>query len=204
MTIAFSIYILLAGYLYYRDKNFYKRATQYLEQSMPVPAGAVAGIVFAFALLLPVIEAERLIRRVLGIEKKPTENADEIKQIAEEICPERVHDLSDASIELNRQDVEPFLRLIPELFDSGLTETWIQRIMDDVRGLEVGEDNRHTFYAMRAGGRIPLITELQRIRKDCFVVLFWAPESVAAAIDAKMAEFCTETEAGNRPKPSKK
>lgn len=193
MTIAFSIYILLAWYLYYRDKNFYKRVTQYLEQSMPMPAGAVAGIVFVFALALPVIEAERIIRRLPGVKKDPPENETELKQIAEEICPEGVYDLSDASIELDRPDVEPFIRQIPSIFEAGLTEIWIQRIMDDVRDLEVGEDNRHTFYAMREGKRILLVTEVQRIKKDGFVVLFWAPESVAAAIGAKMEDFCADT-----------
>ena len=193
MSLAVSIYLLLAWYLYYRDRHINKNIIKYLESAFPVPSSAMTAVVFGYALLLPVITAERLIVRALGIKKAPPENEAELNQILEEICPEEVHNLDDASIELETQDIETFIRQIPPLFDSGLNDMWIRRIIDDVRTLEVGDDNRHVFYPMWQGKRATLVTEIKREKKEVFVLLFWALPDVTKAIDAKMDEFCEQS-----------
>ena len=190
ISLAISIYLLVAGYLYYRDRHINKNIIKYLKSACPVPPSAMNAVLLGYALLLPVITAERLLVRALGIKKAPSENEAELNQILEEIYPEEIHDLDDVSIELEGQDVEPFIRQIPPVFDSGLTEIWIRRIMDDVRTLAVGDDNRHIFYPMWQGKRVTLVTEIKREKKDLFVLLFWALPDVAKSLDTKMDEFC--------------
>lgn len=192
MSLALSIYLLLAWYLYYRDRRINKKVMKYLESAFPVPSSAMTAIVFGYALLLPVITAERLIVQALGIKKAPPENEAELNQILEEICPEEVHDLDNVSIELEKQDIEPFIRQIPLIFESGLTEIWIRRILDDIKALEVGDENSHIFYPMWQSKRVTLVTEISREKKDLFVVLFWALPDVTKTLDAKMEEFCEQ------------
>ena len=190
ISLAISIYLLIAWYLYYRDRHISKNIIRYLESAFPVPPSAITVIIFSYVLMLPVITLESLVVRVLKIKKEPPENKEELDQIMEEIYPEDVHDLADASLEITRQDIEPFIQQIPSLFDSGLSEIWIRRIMDDVQTLDVGDDNRHIFYPMWQGKRVPLVTEIKREKKDLFVLLFWAPPDVSKAIDIKMDAFC--------------
>lgn len=190
VSLGISIYLLLAWYLYYRDRRINKKVMKYVESAFPVPSGAIAGVAFGYALLMPVLALNRLVKRIFRVKEAPPENVEDLNKILEEICPEEVHDLDNVSIELEKQDIEPFIRQIPLIFESGLTEIWIRRILDDIKTLEVDDENSHIFYPMWKGKRVTLVTEISREKKELFVLLFWALPDVINVIDAKMDEFC--------------
>lgn len=194
LSLAFSVYILIAFILYYRDRSILKIILRYIQKAVPVSRGVIA---FAFLLALlgmPIVYlqswAEKIYRKLTGVKATETELSEDAARFFEEYYPERLQDLEEVSIELEREDIEEFMAALSPIFDAGLTESQLKAIIDLVDGLEPGDMDRVVFYPRYHEKRMTLVFEVTMTRQREYVLAFSAETELANAIDQQITVYC--------------
>lgn len=194
LSLLFSGYILIAFVIYYNDRSIMKNILKYMQSAVPAPKVAFVAAGFILALMLPILSLklnlEKLYKWLFSVKEETKSNSEEVEKFAREYYPETIYDLDEVSIELERDDIDEFVRLLPPLFDAGFGESRVEEIMQDLGELLVNDENRHVFYPTYQSKRVPVVVEVKRIKKNLFELAFQSEKDVADAIGNKMDVFC--------------
>lgn len=200
MTISLflSAYLVLAFYLFKRDKSLWRKILRYIQETTPASPAMLSIPLFMVFLLLPVIElhtlGNRLIKRFGSDKVNKSPLSDDHAHFIREHYPEIEYGLTGTSITLEQTDIAPFLLMLIPLFDSGFSEFEQNKIERVISRLTADEEEKMFFSVSHNGKRTPFVVEIEidEDDNDAYLFTFYANEDLAKVIDKQIDDFCKE------------
>ena len=198
VSIAFSAYILLAFWLYRKEKRFWKKVIRYIKERAAIPDSLTALVVLIAMLFFPLTLLQGTLRGLfakLGGKKQQEEPEEEdVKDFLHHYYPEVEDRLEAITIVLEPQEAGPFLSSITRLFDSGFGLGECGRVEKALAGMAEMEEEEEklTFSVEYNGVRNRLVLEILRENEEELELTFYGKKELTEALDKAMEGFLAQ------------
>lgn len=198
LSIAFSAYILLAFWLYRKERRFWKKVLRYMKERSNIPDSLAALVVLVAMLLFPlslIYGAWRSLLNKLGAKGHSSKKEEEdIKEFLHRYYPEVEDRLEAITVVLEPRDTKAFLSKITQLFDSGFGLGECKRVETVLAGMIEAEEeeDKLTFSVEYNGVRNRMVLEILRESEEELEFTFYAKKELTEALDKAVEGFLTE------------
>lgn len=194
-SLLFSGYILLAFYLYKKDKVLWGNVIRYCKETCPLPDKILAFPIFIGVLLCPLVILQCKIKallRKIGLKRQfeTKSSGEDAEYFLEKYYPELMENLKSTTIVLTQEDIHPFINKIVHLFESGFSGQEQFKIEKAIEHLT--DEEKLTFSVTNEGKRVPFIIKIEFDDKieGMYLFTFYSNDFLVEKIDRNIDEFC--------------
>ena len=190
---------MIAGTLYYKDRNMMTMLELYIRDRLPVSESMIKLSFLLMAASLPILELYNLCQRILGIKKKDKLEIDDpdMQNFIEEYYPETLENVEKATVVLDTiAEIDGFLERISKIFDKNLDPLECQRVIALARYARKDIESNCKANVTYEGHKVPLIFKISRVddADENFKIDVFTKSDVMDKIDEVMNDYIKEIE----------